>query len=52
MTALEDRSSGLLTAFLNVDAQHTLKSTSVVLVVGQNIVFHLFLPPFLIRKML
>lgn len=52
MTALEDRSSGLLTAFRNVDAQHTLKSTSAVPVIGQNIVFHLFLPPFLTRKTL
>lgn len=42
MTALEERISGLLTAFLNMDAQHSLKSTSAVLVAGQNIVFILF----------
>lgn len=52
MTALEERISGLLTAFLNMDAQHSFKSTSAVLVAGQNIVFILFyfLPPFLLCK--
>lgn len=49
-TAREDRSAGLLTDFLNTDAQHTLKFMSAVLVAGHNIVFHLFLPPFLMHK--
>lgn len=53
MTALEDRISGLLTAFLSMDLPSM--PSSAVLVAGQNIVFNFFfffLPPFLLCKTL